>query len=170
MPHTVNLQEKINDSHKTLFILCGLPYAGKSFLAAKLQKDTDVVYVSIDTTFHAHGFDWDMNKVPNTEEWREIFDESYKLTQSALEQGRNVLYDSTNQTIASRDALRSIADAVKADSVVIYIKTSVETVWRRWEENQKSRARSIVAKELVQMTIGMFEEPTEAENTVIIDN
>ena len=87
-----------------------------------------------------------------------------------MDQRTNVLYDSTNQTIASRDKLRELASSAGAQSTVIYIKTSIENVWKRWEENQQNPSRSIVSRELVQQTIDMFEEPLVSEGALIIEN
>jgi len=164
------LSSKIQNSQKTLFILCGFPYAGKSYVVQQLRAQGDIALVSIDEIFRSQGFDWDANKLPNAEEWQRIFNESYETTKDALEQGKNVLYDSTNQTVASRDTLRAIAASVGADARVLYIKSPIETVWKRWEENQKNPNRSVVSRDLVQMTIDFFEEPTERENVIVINN
>jgi predicted kinase len=165
-----NLIQTIQESKRTLFILCGFPYAGKSFVAEELQKRTDIVYVGIDAIFHTHGFDWDTNKLPNPDEWQKIFNESYEEAIMALTQGKNVLYDSTNQTMVSRNRLREVAHLVDASACVIYIKSSVETVLNRWEENQKNPIRPAVSRELVQMTIKQFEVPTENEKVVVVNN
>ncbi len=170
MPNIDKLIQTIQESKRTFFILCGFPYAGKSFVAEELRKHTDIVFVSIDTIFRAHGFDWDTNTLPDTEAWQKIFDESYEKSKEELKAGKNVLYDSTNQTIASRDKLRAVATTVGATACVIYIKSSVETVWKRWEENQKKPTRSAVSKELIQMTISQFEVPTDNENVITIIN
>ncbi|MDE2144833.1 MAG: AAA family ATPase, partial [Patescibacteria group bacterium] len=62
----------INDSHKTLWILCGLPYSGKTYLSREVLKNTSAVYVSIDEIFKKAGFDWDSNNLPNEKQWEEI--------------------------------------------------------------------------------------------------
>ena len=165
-----NLLSLIHDSKGKLFVLCGYPYAGKSYVADEILKHTDIEVVSIDNIFKKKGFDWDSDRLPNAEEWNEIFEESYERTKTALEQRTNVLYDSTNQTIASRDKLRELASSAGAQSTVIYIKTSIENVWKRWEENQQNPSRSIVSRELVQQTIDMFEEPLVSEGALIIEN
>ena len=170
MPNIDTLISIIQSSQKTLFILCGFPYAGKSFVAKETQKCVNIVYVSIDKIFHKHGFDWNINALPNTEEWQRIFNESYEITKKSLSQGENVLYDSTNQTITSRDKLREIADSVEARTYVIYVKSPIETVWKRWKDSQEDSSRSTVSKELVRMTIDMFEEPTESESVILINN
>lgn len=85
-----------------------------------------------------------------------------------LQAGKNVLYDSTNQTKASRDTLRDIASEEGADARVLYVKTPIETIWKRWEENRLTTTRSQISRELVQMTIDSFEEPDESEEVLII--
>jgi predicted kinase len=170
MPNLDNLIKTIKESQKTLFIMCGFPYAGKSFVAEELRKHSDFVYVSIDAIFRAHGFDWDVNKLPNTDEWQKIFNESYEEVIMALTQGKNVLYDSTNQTIVSRNKLREVAQSVSANTSVLYIQSSVETVWKRWEKNVTNQNRSVVSKDLVQTTIDTFEIPTIEENSITVMN
>ena len=96
MPNLDDLIKTINESQKTLFIMCGFSYAGKSFVAEELRKQTDIAYVSIDAIFHEHGFNWDSNTLPNADDWQQIFNESYEQTKVALQEGKNVLYDSTN--------------------------------------------------------------------------
>lgn len=170
MPDLNNLISLIQSSQRTLFILCGFPYAGKSFIASALQKSNNVVYVVIDDIFHRHGFDWNINALPNGDEWQKIFDESYEISKDALREGKNVLYDSTNQTLVSRNKLRDIARSVGAGTTVIYVQCFPETVWKRWNENQEKSTRSVVNKDLVQITIDAFEVPTEDENVITIIN
>jgi predicted kinase len=108
--------------------------------------------------------------LPDTGTWEQIFNESYEQTKQALMDEKNVLYDSTNQTVASRNKLREIADSVDSDTKVLFVRSPIETVWQRWSENQKNPSRSVVSKDLVQQTIHMFEEPTEEENVIMVDN
>jgi predicted kinase len=170
MPDINSLVSLIQNSHQKLFILCGFPYSGKSYMATQIQSETDIVFVSIDDIFHAKGFDWNSNTLPDESTWQQIFTESYEQTKKALIDGKSVLYDSTNQTKASRDKLREIAKSVSANTKVVYIKSPVEVIWKRWEENQKNPTRSVVSRVLVQQTIDMFEEPTESESVFVINN
>ena len=170
MLHLKDTISKIQNSKGTLFIMCGFPYAGKSYVARELQQHVDIAVIAIDDIFKANGFDWDTNVLPNNEEWEEIFNESYQLVKDNLRKGKSVLYDSTNQTIASRDKLREIATSAGADTCVLYIKTPIETVWKRWENNINNPQRSVVGRELVQQTIDVFEEPMQQEGVHIITN
>jgi predicted kinase len=164
------IDKEVLEATHTLFILCGLPYAGKSHVVNELLKQTSIELVSIDRIFTAKGYDWDTQNLPTESEWSAIFAESYAAVRSALEQGKGVLYDSTNQTKASRDALRAIAAEEGANVRVLYVKTPIETIWKRWEENQRTHSRPQVSRALVQMTIDMFEEPNEDENVIVIEN
>lgn len=165
-----NLISTIQHSQKTLFILCGYPYSGKSYVVSQIKSQADIVVVSIDDIFKSNGFDWDTNTLPDGKQWQKIFDESHESVKVALTQGRNVLYDSTNQTLASRDILREQADLVGASTCVVHIQSPITEVWKRWEENMRNPTRSVVSRELVQMTIDMFEEPTESKNVIVINN
>jgi predicted kinase len=170
MPNIANLIQKIHESKRTLLILCGFPYAGKSYIAKEIQKSAGVVYLATDDIFHRHGFDWNTNTLPISHEWQQIFDESYEISKSVLQEGKNVLYDSTNQTLSSRDKLREVARSIGAKTIVIYIQCSPETVWKRWEKSALEKSRPSVSKNLVQMTIDQFETPTVAENVITIIN
>ncbi|KXK00611.1 MAG: Shikimate kinase [Parcubacteria bacterium OLB19] len=165
-----NLTQAILQTRKTLFIMCGLPYAGKSHIAKQLRSETSISYISIDDIFHAKGFDWDTDKLPNEEGWQQIFTESYESTRQLLMSGNNVLYDSTNQTKESRDKLRNIANSVGADTYVVYVNAPISTIWQRWEENNSNHQRSVVSRDLVQTTIDMFEEPSEEEKVFVVNN
>ncbi len=170
MPNLKDIADKIHSEHGTLFILCGYPYAGKSFIARQIVEDTGIACVSIDEIFHAKGFDWTSNRLPDAAAWEQIFNESYAKTREFLSIGKNVLYDSTNQTVAGRDKLREVARSVGAEAYVIYVHTSVERVWERWEASVKSEDRHNVSKDLVEETIAMFEVPTEQENVLRVEN
>jgi predicted kinase len=160
----------IQNSNTALYILCGFPYSGKSFISAQIQKQTNIHVVTIDDVFKSKGFSWDTNELPSSSDWNQIFSEVFEDIRANLVNGKNVLFDSTNQTLASRNTLRDIALSVGVETKVIYIKTSVETVWQRWEENKNNPKRSVVSREFVQQTIDMFEEPTEDENVSMIYN
>lgn len=158
------LINKINSSHKTLYIFCGLPYSGKTYTSNKIIENTSVSYVSIDRILEGLGFDWDTGRLPDDDGWEKVFDISYEMTRNALKNNLNVLYDSTNHTKASRDVLRKVAQEVEAETSVIFIDVPTETIWKRWEENALRKNRSVVARELVEETIKSFEIPTSDEN------
>ena len=164
------LIEEIRNKKKTLFILCGFPYSGKTYFANEIIKETDIEYVSIDDIFNEFGYNWDLNNLPDGKAWNEIFEKSYLKVKEALKDSSNVLYDSTNHTRFSRDILRKISEEMGAEARVIFIDTPVEIVYKRWEENKLNQNRSIISKELLIDTINKFEKPDNDEFVIIIDS
>ena len=51
MLHDEVLISMLQDSKRILFILCGLPYAGKSFIANQLIRNTKIEVIAIDDRF-----------------------------------------------------------------------------------------------------------------------
>lgn len=160
------LISQINDSQRTLWILCGLPYSGKTHLSRQIVEQTSIVHISIDHILEELGFDWNTDHLPDQAGWEKIFNLSYAMTRDALKGGLNVLYDSTNHTKASRDMLRDIAQGLGADAKVIFVDTPVEVVWERWTKNGLTKNRSVIARDLVEQTIQSFEIPSGSENVV----
>src|SRR3989344_4387326 len=164
------LIQSINNPHKTLWILCGLPYSGKTYIGKKILEQASCIYVSIDAILETLHYDWNTNKLPDTEGWKKVFDISYQQTKEALEKGLNVLYDSTNHTKASRDKLREVAHSVGADAKVIYIDVSAKVAIDRWQENKKQKNRFVLDENLLHETINAMEIPTADEKLIVIKN
>ena len=170
MKNIEKLIQSINNSHKTLWILCGLPYSGKTYVAKKIIEQTSCVYVSIDNILAELHYDWNTNKLPDTEGWKKVFDISYQQTKEALEKDLNVLYDSTNHTKASREKLREVANNISADARVIYIDVPEKIIVDRWQENKRQKSRFVLDENLLNQTISAMEVPSSDEGVIIVKN
>ncbi|MSU54648.1 MAG: ATP-binding protein [Candidatus Staskawiczbacteria bacterium] len=164
------LIQSINNSHKTLWIVCGFPYSGKTYIGKKILEQTSCVYVSIDNILEELHYDWNTNKLPNKEGWKKVFDISYQQIGEALGKDLNVLYDSTNHTRVSRDVLREVAKSVNADARVIYIDVPAKVIIDRWQENKKEKSRFVLDENLLHQTIEAMEIPTDDEKVIVIKN
>ncbi|HEY1074493.1 MAG TPA: AAA family ATPase [Patescibacteria group bacterium] len=149
-----------------LYILCGLPYSGKTTLAKSLIRKLGCAYVSIDVIRDQLGFSWEENHKVTADNWRQIFKASYQDMRNKLGRGQSVVFDSTNHDFDSREKLRTYAAGVGADAKVIFIDVPVNVIWKRWEENQNLKTRSHIAKELVEWTIDHFEKPENSEQVI----
>lgn len=167
--HTIDHAcDVIRQNPGSLFILCGLPYAGKSSVAERLLSEATAEHVSIDAIFRSRGFDWDTNKLPSSAEWQTILDQSYADTHEALLAGKTVLYNSTNHTRANRDRLREIARSLEVPAFILYVQVPEEEIWRRWEENEKNPKRPVVDRGLIAEVLRTFEPPTPDEHVMTI--
>ncbi|MCX6793394.1 MAG: ATP-binding protein [Candidatus Falkowbacteria bacterium] len=160
--------ELIKKSNSTLFILCGLPYSGKTYLANSIIEKTSIDYISIDNILDSLGYDWDTNKLPDELGWKEVMNKSYDMIRSSLANKKNALYDSTNHTLASRNDLRKIASELDCKTVVLFVNTSEEIVRQRWSENKLDPKRFVLDKALLDKTVNDFEAPSEDENVLCL--
>ncbi len=153
----------------TLYILCGLPYSGKTTLARALRNKLGWAYVSIDIIRERLGFSWKENEKVTADDWRNIFETSYDDMIARLNEGKSVIYDSTNHDVTSRERLRNHAFDTGFSSKVIFLNIPEATIWERWEENQKTPTRSHISKDLLQQTINSLDPPTKEENVIVYD-
>lgn len=149
-----------------LYILCGLPYSGKTTIAKRLVKKFGWDYVSIDVIRERLGFTWEENDKVTSDDWNGIFDTAYTDMLKRLQNGKSVIFDSTNHNFDSREKLRTYAAEAGVESKVVFIDVPVEVIWKRWRQNQEMNTRSHIGKELVQWTIDHFEIPTTEESVI----
>jgi predicted kinase len=162
------LIELINASPPTLFLLCGLPYSGKTFCARKILGQTACQYVAIDTILARLGYDWEQNKLPDADGWKEVFQISYEEAMRALHDGKSVLYDSTNHTRASRNSVKEAAEKAGASLRIIFLDTPPEVVRERWKRNKITKERFILSEQLLEETIRAMEAPGSDEDVILI--
>jgi predicted kinase len=81
-------------SGPTLYILCGLPFAGKTTLARALFKHCGFVHLDLDSTARAKGLF--PEEGVDDEQWSQIFREAYECTAALLVSGKSVVFDAMN--------------------------------------------------------------------------
>ena len=131
-------------------------------------QETDCEYVSVDNVLEKLGYDWNTNKLPDKDGWNRVMDIVREKIKGTLENGFNVLYDSTNHTRVSRDKLRELADSVGAGIKVIYMEVGIRDVRKRWRENKKTKKRFVLDERLLNMTIKAMEPPGAEEDVIVI--
>ena len=150
----------------TLYILCGLPFSGKTVLAKQLTDKLGFAVVGIDAIRENRGFSWEDNEKVTTEDWQSIFQESYDRTLALLARGKSIIYDSANQDRISRDRLRALAAKGGYPTRVIFMDVPEREVRGRWLQNQKSGQRFHLPEKWFQAAIDTFEPPTADENVI----
>lgn len=167
-----NLADTVKNSEAKLYIFCGLPYAGKTYLLKQWQaQHPDLIsIVSLDSVFEEFGYSWDEDRQPDEAGWKKILAQAKTEIVAALSINKSVFYDSTNHTKISRDKLKQVAETAGKEAVVVYVKSDPSTVWARYEDNAQNKTRPQVNRTLVQEVIDTFEEPTTDENVLVIQN
>lgn len=151
-----------------LYILCGLPFAGKSTLATELAGRFGWAIISIDAINHERGLG--LNGEPMMlERWDETYAEAYHRLSEALSTGATVIFDAVSYTRMQRDDLRAIAAAQGASACVIYLDVPGDICRHRWRANRKTGARFDVRDEDFENAVAAFEPPTADEQPIIYD-
>lgn len=141
----------------TLYILCGLPGAGKTTLAKLLETERNALRLTPDEWMIALGFD--------------LFDEAarariealqWQVAERALRLGVDVVQDWGLWSRSERDHYRERAAALGARSEVRYLDVSVEDLWSRLEaRNAHPEQSAPITKSQLLKWARLFEPPDE---------
>ncbi len=151
-----------------LYILCGLPFAGKTTLAKELVHRLGIKRVAIDDINSERGI-WDDEKGLSSEEWDKTYQEAYQRIATYLSRGEGVVDDSANFIREQRNRLRAIAKQYDASTCVIFVDVSPAEVRRRWQENRQTGVRNDVRDDDFAHVVEYFVPPTEDENVLRYD-
>jgi predicted kinase len=148
-----------------LYIVCGLPFAGKTTLAKALEQRLGFTRIDLDQINTALGVGLDGSPI-SPKEWDRTYAESYRQLGVALAAGQSVVYDATNFTKAQRDHLRAIANALNAPARVIYVALSEAEARLRWLSNRATHERYDVRDEDFELVATHFEPPIAEEQVI----
>lgn len=152
----------------TLYILCGLPFGGKTYLAKKIAAFTGSKFIAFDQLW------MELEKNPSlptpakgSDGWRLTRNIAKERIAEALNTNQSVIYDDTNVQFAHRVELRELAEQCAAISIVIYVNTSKEIRAERMRQNVVKRQRHDAEPENLEAALSQFEEPTVDENVAL---
>lgn len=148
-----------------LYVMCGIPGAGKSTWVRNYCTPYDSIHISRDEIR--------FNMVKATEPYfskeRKVFKEFIKQIKEGLEQGQDVFADATHINFASRNKILQAINHNLYDEVqIIYIDTPLDIAIK---QNELRRfTRSYVPPEVIEKMYSQFEEPTfdEGFSTIYI--
>lgn len=144
-----------------IVLLCGLPFAGKSTLAASLQEHfPQLRWIRLDDWMLANGYALER-------QWpREVWEQAHQFALSeasrALSRGEIPLIDDTHYLFWLRDRYRqAFPDRLCS---VIYVCPSDRTVWQRWRQNEREPRRNRLSGRMMERIFEALEEPGPQEN------
>jgi predicted kinase len=151
-----------------LYILCGLPFAGKSTLARQLAPALGFAVVEMDAVNSERGLG--LNRALITpEQWTTTYEVCYRRLGEALGHGRPVIFDAPSFTRAQRAALRELARRRGAAALVIHVDIPAATARERWLRNRETELRYDVRDEDFAHVVENFEAPGVDEAAVCYD-
>jgi predicted kinase len=153
----------------TLFILCGLPFSGKTTLSKKLVEKYGLVRADIDEIKFEKGYEGVSDDDVPDKSWREIYDVLHRRIFSNLNSGKDVICDMSNLQKKERNELRDLLKKGDFNSQVIFVKVPEKVARKRWIKNRKTKKRFDIPENIFNEAITLLEIPSEDENVTIFD-
>ena len=150
---------------RMLYLLCGLPFSGKTTLQNKLVTRFGFQAVSVDQIMDERDM-WADGR-PTQDDWDAAYSEAYRQIKQHLSEGKTVLFDCANLRLRERESARTIAGSLGCSHRLIYVNTPPEEIRRRRRRNEETHERSPVDQEMMEAAFQMFEEPTESEHPIL---
>lgn len=152
----------------TLYIMCGLPFSGKSTLSKKIAERLGIKIISFDETWIE--VEKKLGVVPDgggVDQWEHINTECENKAREMLQSGMSVVYDNLGHDLAQRQHMRDLADDAGAVSELVYVNVDKGTVRKRREVNVISNVRAQVDNQIFNKAIEDFEEPNSGEMAIV---
>jgi len=148
-----------------LYIMCGLAFSGKSTLAKRIAEHTGSEIIAFDKLWVEED---KIKPVPkNADGWRHIRKVTQEKILKTLKEGKSVIYDDNNAKREHREELCNLAKQARAESIVVYLDTPLETIKAREEANKVSQNRHEVEYKNFQKVLEDFELPSGDEEAMI---
>jgi predicted kinase len=151
-----------------LIAMCGLPFAGKSVLAAALSRELRIRLLS---------YDFDMYPVHSRRapagssmaaEYDFVQDIARREIGAILASGGSVIYDDLLLERAHRRKLAAVAEANWAEFVLVYLDTPPSVIDERRAVNSRTRARISIPEGRMRRDSSLLEPPDDAERAIYV--
>lgn len=152
-----------------LYILCGLPFSGKTTLAKELVNRFGFTRIDLDDIkFELFGNQITDDEV-DEDGWNQVFTLMYKRIKEALERGETVVSDTGNFTKKERDLVRQQNSQIGVETITIFVDTPANVAHVRLLHNRVTEERFDVTDADFEETITKLEIPGTDENTIVYD-
>ncbi len=148
-----------------LYVLCGLPFSGKTTLARQLASQLDLVHIEVDAVHQERGLLAARQAIERAD-WFAAYLRSFRRTARALQRGRSVIFDATSHRREHREQLQRLAKEHGATMTIIYLDVPWEETVRRRAENRRSPARPDVPDQDFDRVVRQFQPPQEQEGAI----
>lgn len=148
-------------SKATLYIMCGLPFAGKSYTGKKIAELVQGTFISYDQLWKE--LDDSGEKNPSWERLTELAKEKIR---ESLRNGTSIVYDTLNDVVDQREALREVAKESGHEAITVFMNTPVDVINARRLKNEETKERHTVTDETLEEYIGRFEPPIGETNVI----
>jgi predicted kinase len=141
---------------QTLYILCGLPFTGKSILGKEMAIKTGYTLISYDDVWQS------LSHLNKNITYKIVLDDCKKQITDLLNEGFSVIYDSTNPKEEYRLEFKNLAKASGVNSQVVYLELSLDEINQRREKSLIDKTHHVVSDENFNNAVAQLETPVDA--------
>ena len=153
----------------TQYLLCGLPFSGKTTLGKQLARRPGFVHINLDQIKADKGYGVVSDDDVSDAAWAEIFQIADTRLIDSLQRGFCVANETAWVTRAWRDRARAVAQKAGFPTRIVYLEVPEETVKRRWQDNKKKKKRYDPSESEFNGYIQEFEPPSAEEDVIVYD-
>ncbi|MBX4195746.1 ATP-binding protein [Candidatus Parcubacteria bacterium] len=154
----------------TLFIVCGEAFSGKTTLAKEISNRFGAEIVGRDRIYFALEKMLALEITDDEDDdklWtKDLWPIAVQGAKNHLSLGKSVVFDDVCLHLWQRDELRSVAQSVGADSVLVYLDVPAQVLKERRERNRITKERHDVPSKWLTEDSYNFERPADSENPI----
>jgi predicted kinase len=144
-----------------LYVLTGLPFAGKTTLGKAIAKSKKIPIVDLSDIICEKGLS---GKDIAGSQFAQMDEEAGRRASGYLQKSTDVVYDITPFTKTRRDRIRSLANENEARFILIFVDIPREETLRRYRK--QNNRKHLAHENNVMYVTAHFEAPTEEEHIV----
>jgi len=149
---------------KTLYLMCGLPFSGKTTLARKIVERLQCTYISLDNINAERGL-WGGDGIL-IEEWERTHALARERLATWMVTEKDAVVDDTNNLRWLRDRWRAAARSSGYRTVVIYLGIPHTELATRRRANQVTANRKGITEAVWAEHVSNFEPPAADERVL----
>ena len=151
-----------------LYVVFGIPFAGKSTIVRELVRQRGCRKIDIDAINTARGVGI-AGAALTPDDWEISFASARAQLDDALAARASVAYDGHVWSRAQREDFRALAAAAGADITFIYLDVPESIARERWQANRQTAHRHDVPDDLFTQAVKLMEQPGETERVLRYD-
>lgn len=148
----------------TLYLLCGMPFSGKTTLGRTIAEYLDCPCISLDEINEARGLSGG-DGIP-VEEWEKTHFLAMQQLEILMRTPGDLILDDTNCFRWLRDRFRDLAAKYNYQTTIVFLDISLAEIYYRMQVNQETKTRHQVRADIVDEMAKTFEIPQENEKVI----